>query len=135
MRGSSDWNRSPSGGFGVSVRGVGDDPDERVPWMGETSKRHQASRSSRRDHRADSGVHRCGEGDKDGEWAPPGGGNKARGALDEGLSIGPVCRRVGALGWVAQEWTGSTSGPASVIQPRKLFSPFSFMFCIFFLPF
>jgi hypothetical protein len=42
--------------------------DMRVPWMGETNKRQQTSRSSRRDHRADSGVHRCGERDKDGEW-------------------------------------------------------------------
>jgi hypothetical protein len=46
--------------------------------------------------------------------------------------VGPACQRVGALGWVAQEWTGSTSGPTSVIQPRKLFSPFSFMFAFCF---
>jgi len=70
MRGPSDWNRSPSGGFGVSVRGVGDDPDERVPWMGETSKRQQASRSTRRDHRADSGEVCYGEGDASDNRAP-----------------------------------------------------------------
>jgi hypothetical protein len=104
------------------------------------NKRQQASRSSRRDHRVNSGVHRCGEGDKDGEWAPPGGGSKATGARDEGLfhwgqaASGCPARTSRAVGF----WLGRATGDVEwaekgKFQPIYLFPPFFILFCFRFL--
>jgi hypothetical protein len=48
----TEVDRDMCGSVAVKKR---ESDDMRVPWMGETSKHQQASRGSRRDHRADSG--------------------------------------------------------------------------------
>jgi hypothetical protein len=97
--------------------------DMRVPWMGETSKRQQASRGSRRDHRADSGgAHGI-------LLSTAGGGRRPEARASQ---VRDVARGWAAVGRLAEMGRGRGRSQPRKREPFFLFVFFcSFIFLVF----